>query len=131
MLLPLGPVTLRHILPESIIHSHLQLSTSSSISADVGILQLPPQLAVAASYDEVRLPFPSIKPRDSNFEISSPEVRLFKSLYVSLGSVSPHAKRSPDSQGDLAPTLQVAHFTLKPRSTHSYPLCRPVPKPLP
>ena len=37
--------------------------------------------------------------------------------------VSPHAKYKPYSSGELAPILQVAHFTDNPKSTYSYPLC--------
>lgn len=73
---------------------------------------MPPQPARAASY--------SGSPDMSGMSI--PYVRLFSSVNSSFGSISPHAKWSPYSSGLYAPTLHVPHFTLRPRSTNSWPL---------
>ena len=87
-----------------------------------GILQLPPILICAASCSSVR---------SAEIEAAGPASYLSCVNALTPGTcsavypvVSPHAKYSPVCSGELAPTLQVAHFKPEgnPKSTYSYPL---------
>ena len=87
----------------------------------VGILQLPPILICAASCSNVRsVSIEAAGPAlySSSVNPLTPDVTLFAVYPV----VSPQAKYKPYSSGDVAPTLQVAHFKPegKPKSTYSY-----------
>lgn len=96
--------------PTLFIHSILQLSSSSLISAISGSLHLLPHLLFAIS-----ISVPQIDPPFLMFNFSKRSVHF--SLSVSSGKQN--GNLSPLSLVDEEPILYLAHRTLNPKSTYS------------
>jgi hypothetical protein len=100
--------------------SKLQFSRNSCHSELEGVFQLVPQFSVAKSNA-------STPPRSaiSSFPVYRPnELRI---LYFSASERLKYGTLAyfPDLCGRVAPTLHLAHMTLKPKSTYSCPPTKP------